>query len=159
MRNIADQFFAFPVTLQLLLCIISQTDPHLFKCLHQPSHLIIFFRLDLKIQIAFFYVLRCFLQLVNRTDDTSINPHHHDHRCKCQNQDYCDTCAYNKLLDLRHISQHSDGFCKIFIFLTGNSISMLNDSDLITRNSKYKCRCQDSRYHDHRHKRNHQFRP
>ena len=156
MGNIADQFFTFPVTLQLLLCIVSQTNPHLFKCLHQFAEFVIFFRFDFKIQVAFLYILGGFLHLVDRTDDTSVNPHHHDHRGKCQDQDYRNACTDNKLLDLRHITKYFHRIGKILVFFAGNSVSMLNDPDLIARNSKNKCRRQYGRYRDHRHKGNDQ---
>ena len=74
MGNITDQFFILTVKFYFFFCIRLQTQSHFLKILTHLTYLIIIFRLYLKIQISFFDISRCFLQLCQWHGNRLINP-------------------------------------------------------------------------------------
>ena len=74
MRDVRDQLSVLLVRLQLLLLGFLKPKPHLFKCLHQLTELVMRLRLQCEIKVTTLDPLRRLLQLIHRLHDAHINP-------------------------------------------------------------------------------------
>ena len=126
MCNITDECFVFPLIIKFLFCVIFQTLTHLLKRNTKFTDLIIRFHIHGKIQVAFFNILRCNLQLFNWGDHAAVYPNDHHKSRQKQNNDNRDNPTYNCLPYFRHGSlqgSNDKGSClfpcsqfKIYLF-------------------------------------------
>ena len=110
MGNITDQLFVLNVILNLLFCILFQTNPHLFKVLTELSNLIVFFHIHGKVQIAVPNFSNCFLKLADWLNQRPVNPHGHSCRNKNQhkhpgNQHLHDHASHFRIKFVKQIQQ------------------------------------------------------
>ena len=149
MCNVADQFFILLVILYLLFGRLPQSLAHFLKITAQLTDLIITLCIQNKIQISFFDILRCFLELFQRNVDSIVNPHRQHTGCHDQNDHNRNKHVSCKRLDLmnhRQAGDHKDtALCpirksqihlldeRLYIFSDVNAAVRLADHVIILR--------------------------
>ena len=96
MGNIADQLFALLVVLEFFFLRFLETQTHLLEILAEHSDLIFIIHIERKVQISI-------LQLVQRTQQRTVDPHDQQTAHKTDDQHAEKQHLSEQRLDLRHI--------------------------------------------------------
>ena len=103
MGNIADQLFALLVVLEFFFLRFLETQAHLLEILAEHSDLIFIIHIERKVQISIPDLLGRLLQLVQRTQQRTVDPHDQQTAHKTDNQHAEKQHLSEQRLDLRHI--------------------------------------------------------